>query len=225
MRKESWFLFPVRALSLVFRGKFLDLLKKAANKDQLRYVGRCAPLAQPAAFQALVRSVATKKWVVYAKRPFSVPDKVLDYLGRYTHRVAISNNRILSVDQGRVTFSYRDRRNENRLSSMTLESDEFIRRFLLHVLPDGFMRVRHFGFLANRSKKHNLAQCRELLGIETQPNRSPKKSAREVMLDLTGVDLALCPRCRVGILIVIRKLPALHFAARRADTSQPPDSS
>jgi hypothetical protein len=219
------FLFPVRALSLVFRGKFLDMLQTAFAKDQLRYVGRCAPLEQPKGFHQLTRSLAAKKWVVYAKRPFSVPDKVLDYLGRYTHRVAISNNRILSLDQGRVTFSYRDRKNENRLSSTTVESDEFIRRFLLHVLPDGFMRVRHFGFLANRSKKHNLAQCRELLGIETQPNRSPKKSAREVMLDLTGVDLALCPRCRVGTLILIRKLPALHFAARRAHTSQPPDSS
>jgi predicted Zn-ribbon and HTH transcriptional regulator len=219
------FLFPVRALSLVFRGKFLDLLKKAANKDQLRYVGRCAPLAQPAAFQELVRSLATKKWVVYAKRPFSLPDKVLDYLGRYTHRVAISNNRILSLDQGRVTFSYRDRRNANRLRSMTLESDEFIRRFLLHVLPDGFMRVRHFGFLANRSKKQNLAQCRELLGIEPQPNRTPKKSAREVMLDVTGVDLGLCPVCKVGTLIVIGQLSALQFAAWRPHTSQPPDSS
>ena len=100
------FLFPVRALSLVFRGKFLDLLQKAVTKDQLRYVGRCAPLAQSKAFHQFIRSLAAKKWVVYAKRPFSVPDKVLDYLGRYTHRVAISNNRILSLDQGRVTFSY-----------------------------------------------------------------------------------------------------------------------
>ena len=219
------FLFPVRALSLVFRGKFLDLLQRAFTKDQLRFVGRCTPLEQPKAFHQFTRSLAAKKWVVYAKRPFSVPDKVLDYLGRYTHRVAISNNRILSLDQGRVSFSYRDRGNANRLRPMTLESDEFIRRFLLHVLPDGFMRVRHFDFLANRSKKQNLAQCRELLGNEPQPNRSPKKSAREVMLDLTGVDLALCPRCRVGTLIVIGKLPALHFATRRPHSSQPPDSS
>jgi len=203
------FLFPVRALSLVFRGKFLDLLQRACTKDQLRYVGRCATLEQPKAFHQFTRSLAAKKWVVYAKRPFSVPDKVLDYLGRYTHRVAISNNRILSLDQGFVTFSYRDRRNANRLRSMTLESDEFIRRFLLHVLPDGFMRVRHFGFLANRSKKQNLAQCRELLGIGPLPNRIPKKSAREVMLDVTGFDLKLCPMCRVGTLIVIGKLPAL----------------
>jgi hypothetical protein len=169
------FLFPVRALSLVFRGKFLDLLQCAFTKDQLLFVGRCAPLAQPVVFHKFIRSLAAKKWVVYAKRPFSVPDRVLDYLGRYTHRVAISNNRILSLDQGRVTISYRDRKNDNRLRSMTLESDEFIRRFLLHVLPDGFMRVRHFGFLANRSKRQNLAQCRELLGIEAQPHPTPKK--------------------------------------------------
>ena len=219
------FLFPVRALSLVFRAKFLDLLQIACTKDQLRYVGRCAPLGQPKAFQQFTRSLAAKKWVVYAKRPFSVPDKVLDYLGRYTHRVAISNNRILSLDQGRVAFSYRDRKNDNRLRSMTLESDEFIRRFLLHVLPDGFMRVRHFGFLANRSKKQNLAQCRELLGVETQPPRTPKKSAREVMLDVTGINVALCPVCKVGTLIVIAELPARLFAASRAYTSRPPDSS
>ena len=108
---------------------------------------------------------------------------------------------------------------------MTLESDEFIRRFLLHVLPDGFMRVRHFGFLANRSKKQNLARCRELFGIEPQPNRTPKKSAREVMLEVTGFDVALCPVCKVGTLIVIVKLPVLLFAACRPHTSQPPDSS
>ncbi len=200
---RAGFLFPVRALSLVFRGKFLDLLQRAFTKDQLRFVGRSAPLAEPKAFHQFTRSLAAKKWVVYAKRPFSVPDKVLDYLGRYTHRVAISNNRILSLDQGRVTFSSRDRKNDNRLRSMTLESDEFIRRFLLHVLPDGFMRVRHFGFLANRSKKQNLARCRELLGIGPPPPRSPRKSACELMLDVTGVDVALCPACKVGILIVI----------------------
>lgn len=215
------FLFPVRALSLVFRGKFLDLLQKAVTKDQLRYVGRCAPLAQSKAFHQFIRSLAAKKWVVYAKRPFSVPDKVLDYLGRYTHRVAISNNRILSLDQGRVTFSYRDRKNANRLRPMTLESDEFIRRFLLHVLPDGFMRVRHFGFLANRSKKQNLAQCRELLGVEPQPYPTPKKTARQMMLEVTGFDLALCPVCKVGTLIVIGHLPAFHFASWRAHTSPP----
>lgn len=218
---RAGFLFPVRALSLVFRGKFLDLLQRAFTKDLLQYVGRCAPLAQPRAFHEFTRSLATKKWVVYAKRPFSVPDKVLDYLGRYTHRVAISNNRILSLDQGCVTFSYRDRRNANRLRSTTLESDEFIRRFLLHVLPDGFMRVRHFGFLANRSKKQNLAQCRELLGVKPQPPPTLKKTARQMMLEVTGFDLALCPECGVGTLIVIGQLPPLHFAGWRAHTSPP----
>lgn len=218
---RAGFLFPVRALSLVFRGKFLDLLQRAFTKDQLRFVGRSAPLAEPKAFHRFTRSLAVKKWVVYAKRPFSVADKVLDYLGRYTHRVAISNNRILSLDQGRVTISYRDRKNDNRLRSMTLESDEFIRRFLLHVLPDGFMRVRHFGFLANRSKKQNLAQCRELLGIGPPPARTPKKSTRELMLDMTGFDLALCPECGVGTLIVIGQLPALQFAARRSHALPP----
>jgi Putative transposase/Transposase zinc-binding domain len=196
------FLFPVRAFT----------------KDQLQFVGRCAPLAERKAFSGFSHSLAAKKWVVYAKRPFSVPDKVLDYLGRYTHRVAISNNRILSLHQSSVTFSYRDRRNANRLRSMTLEPDEFIRRFLLHVLPDGFMRVRHFGFLANRSKKQNLAQCRKLLGVVPQPHPTPKKTARQMMLEVTGFDLALCPICKVGTLIAIGQLPAFQFPAP-ADTS------
>src|SRR5207247_7213530 len=105
-----------------------------------------------------------KSWVVYAKKPFGSPQTVLDYLGRYTHRVALSNNRILALENGQVTFSYRDRRDKDRLKSMALDAEEFTRRFLLHVLPDGFMRIRHFGFLANRTKKHALSQCRKLLG-------------------------------------------------------------
>ena len=210
------FLFSVKALSLVFRGKFLALLKRAFSKGQLQFPGRTAALAEPAAFTALVHALRQKPWVVYAKRPFSSPEKVLDYLGRYTQRVALSNNRLLAVEQSaegpQVTFSYRDRKDDNRPGIMTLQVDEFMRRFLLHVLPEGFMRIRHFGFLANRSRKQKLDRCRALLGLAQQPSPTAKKSARQLMLEVTGFDLARCPACHVGTLIILAQLPAIDVA-------------
>ena len=146
------FLFPVKALSIVFCGKFLDLLKNAFAQNKLLFVGQTASLADPVAFKLLINALRKKSWIVYAKKPFGSPVHVLDYLGRYTHRVALSNDRILSAHNGEVTFSYRDRKDQNRKKTMTLDAHEFIRRFLLHVIPKGFVRVRHFGFLANRSK-------------------------------------------------------------------------
>ena len=139
------FLFPVKALSVVFRGKFLDLLKKAFARNKLLFVGQTASLADPVAFKLLINALRKKPWIVYAKKPFGSPVHVLDYLGRYIHRVALSNDRILSAHNGEVTFSYRDRKNQNRKKTMTLDAHEFIRRFLLHVIPKGFVRVRHFG--------------------------------------------------------------------------------
>lgn len=207
------FLFSVKGLSLVFRGKFIDLIEQTFIKEQLQFPGRTAALADPEAFADLVCSLRQKQWVVYAKRPFSSPERVLDYLGRYTHRVALSNNRILAVAETaegpRVTFSYRDRQHDNRTRTMTLQADEFIRRFLLHVLPNGFMRIRHFGFLANRSRKLKLHRCRELLGLEQQPSPTAKKSASQLMLETTGVDLSRCPACRLGTLVTLTQLPAI----------------
>jgi len=143
------FLFPVKALSRVFRGKFLALLKHRIDRVKI------------ASIDNEVKISRQKNWIVYAKKPFGSPHTVLDYLGRYTHRVALSNDRILDIENGQVTLSYRDRKDGDRKKTMVLEAHEFIRRFLLHVLPDGFMRIRHFGFLANRSKKHLLPQCRK----------------------------------------------------------------
>jgi hypothetical protein len=160
---DEKFLFSVKALSVVFRGKFLDFLKRAFARDRLQFHGRTSHLAKPRAFHCLLGPLYNKQWVVYPKQ------HVLDYLGRYTHRVAISNNRILSVGEGRVTFSYRDRNDGNQVKPMTLDVDEFIRRFLLHVLPVGLMRIRAFGFLANRSKKHDLARCRLFCSMSTDP--------------------------------------------------------
>jgi len=200
------FLFPIKALSLVFCGKFLDLLKSAFATNKLLFVGQTASLADPVVFKLLINALRKKSWVVYAKKPFGSPTHVLDYLGRYTHRVALSNDRILSAYNGEVTFSYRDRKNQNRKKTMTLDVHEFIRRFLLHVIPKGFVRVRHFGVLANRSKSL-LSKCRQLLDLGPALPKLPKKSVHELMLELTGIDITRCPLCQKGTLVFVSKLP------------------
>ncbi len=139
---------------------------------------------------------------------------VLDYLGRYTHRVALSNDRILQVENGEVILSYRDRRDGDRKKTMTLQAGEFIRCFLLHVLPDGFMRVRHFGFLANRSKKQALTQCRKLLGANPALLQSPSESAKDLLLRITGIDLNRCPCCHNATMIVVAELPPISNSSR-----------
>ena len=187
------FLFPVKALSRVFRAKFLDQLRHRCAK------GKFPPLND------VIEASRRKDWIVYAKKPFGSPQIVLDYLGRYTHRVALSNDRIFAVDQGQVTLSYRDRKDGDRNKIMTLEVQEFIRRFLLHVLPDGFMRIRHFGFLANRSKKQTLAQCRKLLDLNPALPKSPVLSAKDLLLKITGINLSRCPCCHEGTMIVVRR--------------------
>jgi len=191
------FLFPVTALSQVFQGKFLALLQQACDK------GKIPPANNE------IKASRQKSWVVYAKKPFGSPQTVLDYLGRYSHRVALSNERILSVQNGQVTLSYRDRKDGNRKTTLPLNAQEFIRRFLLHVLPDGFMRIRHFGFLANRSKKQALAQCRRLLKIEAALPETPKESAKDLLLRITGIDLSRCPSCHRGTMIVVAELPPI----------------
>jgi hypothetical protein len=189
------FLFPVKALSQMFRGKFLSLLQKAADREKIQEVNDASKASRQ------------KNWVVYAKKPFGSPQTVLDYLGRYTHRIALSNDRILAVQNGQVSFSYRDRKDNNRPKSETLDADEFIRRFLLHVLPDGFMRIRHFGFLANRSKKQILLQCRKLLDLDPTLPEMPKRSAQDLLQELTGIDLSRCPACQKGTLVMVAELP------------------
>jgi hypothetical protein len=195
------FLFPVTALSLVFRAKFLELLKHNIDRGKI-----AAPDNET---QALWK----KSWIVYAKKPFGSPQTVLDYLGRYTHRVALSNDRIVKVEKDQVTLSYRDRKDGDREKTIPLEAHEFIHRFLLHVLPEGFMRVRHFGFLANRSKKHALAQCRRLLKMDPPLPQSQKESAKDVLLRITGFDLNRCPSCHNGTLIVVAELPPISSSS------------
>lgn len=192
------YLFPVKALSKVYRGKFIFYLKKAHAEGSLVFPPGIAEQGTKEGFASIVRSLWKKEWVVYSKRPFAGPGQVLEYLGRYTHRVAISNNRIINVGNGEVTFDYKDRRDDSKRKSLTLDAHEFIRRFLLHVLPDSFMRIRHFGFMANRSKKENLARCRRLLGVNVASAGPSRPATRDLMLQLTGVDIAQCPCCKAG---------------------------
>jgi len=190
------FLFPVKALSLVFRAKFLDLLQHNIVRGKIDFPSEA------------INELRQKNWVVYTKKPFGSPHTLLDYLGRYTHRVALSNDRITHVQDGEVTLSYRDRRDGDRKKTMTLEAQEFIRRFLLHVLPQGFMRIRHFGFLANRSKKQALGRCRKLFDLDPVLPPSPFLSAKDLLLKIIGGDLSRCPSCREGTMIVVGDLPA-----------------
>src|SRR4249920_3082166 len=200
------FLFPIKALSVVFCGKFLDLLKSASATNKLLFVGQSASLADPGAFKLLINALRKKSWIVYAKKPFGSPVHVLDYLGRYTHRVALSNDRILSVPNGKITFSYRDRKQNRKKKTMTLDAHEFIRRFLLHVIPKGFVRVRHFGVLANRSKSL-LSKCRQLLDLSSALPKLPSKSVHQLMLELTGIDITRCPLFQKGTLVFLADLP------------------
>lgn len=157
------FFLPVRVLSRVFRGKYLDGLRRAHRRGQLRFVGKLLPLVDAAAFHAFVRRLYQKDWVVYAKRPFGGPAQVLKYLARYTHRVAISNHRLVKLEAGRVTFRYKDYADDNKQKLMTLDALEFLRRFVQHVLPAGFTKIRHYGLLANRFRAERLATARRML--------------------------------------------------------------
>ena len=189
------FFLSVRVLSRLYRRLFLDRLRAAFNAAMLGFHGELARLAKPNAFAAYLRPLRKVEWVVYAKRPFGGPQQGLDYLGRYTHRVAIANSRLIALADGQVRFRWRDYRHPQRLKAMTLPVGEFIRRFLLHVLPDGFRRIRHFGFLANTHRRAKLALIRGLLDIP-EPDRPPKPADyRERFARLFGRSLDICPAC------------------------------
>ena len=215
------FLFPVKALSKVFRGKFVDALEKAYAKGKLSFPAAATELAMPGGFANLVQRLRTADWVVYSKRPFGGPENVLDYLGRYTHRVAISNYRILDVSDGEVTFSFRDRRQEGELRTAAVSANEFIRRFLLHVLPDGFVRIRHFGFLASRFKARDLPRCRELLGQPPELPPRRKLTVAEWIKELLDIDVNRCPACGRGPIVRIPLPPRAPTPKRRPSQLKP----
>jgi hypothetical protein len=194
---KQGFLFPVRALSRVFRGKYLEALQQAHGRGELCLAGELAGLAEPAGFARLLTELRSQDWVVYSKPPFAGPEQVLAYLGRYTHRVAIGNERLVDCSNATVRFRYRDYARANRVKVMALPAPEFIRRFLLHVLPPGFMRIRHVGLLANRHRTERLGRCRAALG-QPQPEPQEPESVEAAMLRLTGIDIQRCPYCAEG---------------------------
>ena len=169
LRRRRPFLFPVQALSRVFRGKYLAALRRAHREGALRFAGASAPLSAAPPWQRLLAALRRTEWVVYAKRPFGGPERVLKYLSRYTHRIAIANRRLRFVGDGVVRFTWRDYADHHREKEMTLAAEEFLRRFLLHVVPKGFMRIRHYGLLANRHRQRKLARCRAVLAVPDPP--------------------------------------------------------
>jgi hypothetical protein len=189
----SRFLFSVRALSKVYRGKFLEGLTALWKEERLMLPPDLASLDERG-WKAWAKCLRKHSWVVYSKPPFAGPRKLLDYLSRYTHRVAISNDRIQSSAHGEVKFTYRDRADANRRKLATIPADDFISRFMRHILPDRFTRVRHYGFLANRNKKESLAQIRQLLGTVTPSPESPQTTQRWLQ-EVLGVDPTRCPCC------------------------------
>jgi hypothetical protein len=213
------FFLPVRVLSRMFRGLFLHYLEKAFAAGDLRFFSAYRPLHEPAAFRRYLKPVHRTEWVVYAKRPFAGPAQVLDYVGRYTHRVAISNSRLLSMDDVRVRSRWKDYRDGNRQKTMTLDGGEFIRRFLIHVLPDGFHRIRYFGFLGNWQRARKAARCRTLLGMALSEPADPSLDYRDRFEALTGRSLRECPHCRAGVMVVINSIARLMVCQMVPDTS------
>jgi len=205
VKSQNRFFLPLKVLSRVFRGKFVAGLRQALQNGSLNFCGNLAPLAHPKTFAAWLRLLFRKDWVVYAKRPFGGPEYVLQYLGRYTHRVAISNHRLVSFTDGKVTFRWRDSAHNNEQKLMTLPIDEFLRRFLLHLLPKGFVRIRNFGFLANRRRAVLLPLCFHSLGAAQEPRAEQDA--------LGSNDLWRCPMCG-GPMVVVERLTAAEIQLR-----------
>jgi hypothetical protein len=205
----------VRLLSSVFRGKLLDFLRDAYDQGKLRLSGQLAAFADPARFQAWLSTFKNTDWVVHAKPPFGGPEQVLKYLARYTHRVAISNGRLPSFEQGRVSFRWRDSKDNNRMKTMTLDAVEFIRRFLLHILPAGFVKIRHFGFLANRNRSIRLDLCRKLLNTP-----APADAPAGLLTDQQKRAVERrCPVCQIGELRIVERLSAEALLILSRDSS------
>ncbi len=211
------FFLPVKVLSRVFRGKFVDGLKRAFHRKELGFHGSLQHLADPKTFRSFLRTLYRTDWVVYAKPPFGGPQYVLQYLARYTHRVAISNHRLLAFVDGNVTFRWKDYAHGNKKRKMTLPADEFLRRFLLHVLPRRFVRIRHFGFLANRHRTKLIATCRQCLHSAPVPNVSSSTAS-------VDPPVWACPLCG-GNMVVIERLTAQEIRSRSADWRSPFDTS
>ena len=218
--KRKAFFLPVRVMSRVFRGKFIQHLKAAFRKGKLAFYGSLSSLNDTEQFEKLLDSSVKQDWVVYCKRPFGGPRQVLKYLARYTHRVAIANSRLVGYENGKVRFRWKDYRNGSKTKTMQLDATEFMRRFLIHILPIGFVRIRHHGFLANRNRGDNLEKCRKLLGVTVstiptlETSCSDETEASETAEGLNA-ESSTCPNCKRGRMRFSEVHPLRRFSTRR----------
>ncbi len=203
------YLFKVESLAKEFRKRYLNKLQKVYGQEKLCFTGRASAFADKRVFMQMIKALQDTSWITYSKQPFGGPEQVLEYLGRYTHRVAITNNRIVSIEDGRVTFNYRDRSDENKVKELTIKAKEFIRRYLLHILPPGFMKIRYYGFLAHANKKMSIPLLRQLINPDAEITERLIETVEEMVLRLTGVDVSLCPECGKGKMVHIEDLPNL----------------
>ncbi len=217
---KSGFLISVKILKKLFRGKFLDYLKRAFQDHKLHFYGENKELEIPKNFQKLIDQAYAKEWVVYVKKPFSGPKQVLQYLGKYTHRVAISNHRIIDVKDDRVIFKWKDYKDGNTMKTMSVSVEEFMRRFLLHVIPKRFVRIRFYGLLSNRNKKEMLIKCRALLHEDINDDETAEENPDTGETSMIGIienDYLVCPECQKGkmfIVMVIEPQPFLENTCR-----------
>jgi hypothetical protein len=217
-KRNKKFFLPVKVLGKVFRGKFLHFLRAAYQRGELSFHGNQQSLAEVAQFERFLNASVKHNWVVYVKRPFGGPERALKYLARYTHRVAISNSRLLSIDGGKVRFSWKDYRHGCVQRTREMDAVEFLRRFLQHALPKRFMRIRHFGFLCNRLRTPNLALCRKILGVDQErcEDNDPQAGETETS-DPASCGTSRCPLCKVGRMVILESWP-------RAQRMAPPTS-
>lgn len=218
-RKKDFFV-PVDVLSSLFKGKFLYYLTKAYEEKKLRFPGEISKLETRSEFTQYKSNMYEKKWITYCKPPFGGAEQVLEYIGRYTHRVAISNRRIVSVEHGRVTFKYKDYKDDSKTKEMTVTAEEFIRRFLLHILPDGFVKIRYYGILSGRNKKKMLGRCKEIL-CQAETGQESKRKYRGDKTDSAENNAFLCPCCLCGTMRIKQVLfPDKLYPPGKEDTSQ-----
>lgn len=208
MTSRKDFFIHVNVISALFKKKFLAYLKQRYEAGEFKWVGRISYLKESSAFQQLLTQLYAKKWVTYCKQPFGGPEQVLRYLGRYTHRVAISNQRIVNIGDGKVTFKWRDYRDHHKTKLMTLDVFEFIRRLLLHILPSRYYKIRYYGLFSNRHRQAKLCRCQEILKVAMDeiPSRSERLSWEELLLELCGLDVRRCPKCQKGQMVYVRLL-------------------
>ena len=214
---KNKYLFRVESLAKEFKKKFLHKLENAYNKEELCFNGNASIFADTQRYQKLLNTLWDKQWIIYSKHPFGGPEQVLEYLGRYTHRVGISNNRIISIREEKVTFSYRDRADENKVKEVSIKVEEFIRRFLLHILPKGFMKIRYFGFMAHTNKRACIPLLRQLINPDAETPDKLIETVQEMMIRLTGIDISCCSECGKGRMVSTCVLPD----RKRRDTSKP----